>query len=145
MVTTRFKPGSNGNPKAVPRGLGQAGKLRAAIADGMDDVIAVVLKKAKAGDMAAAGLLMARALPPLRPADAAVVVKMGKGSLTDQSCRVAALMASNKVPMGQGADLIGSLATIAKMRTLDELAASVDAMQLELRGLRDAIVTRKND
>lgn len=142
--SSTFPKGKSGNPAGRPVGSGDAAKLRAAISDGMDDVVAVVLKKAKTGCMTAAGLLLARCLPPLRPADTAVAIKLGKGSLTDQSRRVAALMASGDVSMGQGSELIGSLAVIAKMRGMDELVAQVDAMEKELREIRNA-VTRKND
>ncbi len=144
MTAGQFKKGQTGNTKAVPRGLGQAGRLREAIAGRLDAVIEVVVEKAMQGDMAAAGLLLARAIPPLRPSDAACKVSMGRGSLTDQSRRIAAQMAAGKVPMNQGADMIATLSTIAKMKSIDELVATVDAMEKELKDIRHAITENKN-
>ena len=141
---TTFKPGQSGNPQKVPRGLGEAGRLRAAIGDRIDAVVDVVVAKALAGDMSAAGLLMARVLPPLRPAHDAVPVKLGRGTVTEQARRVVALMAAGKAPMGQGVDLIVSLAAIARMKTLDELATSVEAIEHEMEEIKSAIAQNKN-
>ena len=138
-----FKPGVSGNT-TVPRGLGQAGRLRAAIADDIAPIIAVVTAKALAGDLVACGLLLARAVPPLKPSDPATAVKLGTGTLTMQARRLTKLMASGDLPMTQGIDMVSTLSTIAKMRTLDELTATVDTMQKELEDIRRAITENKN-
>ena len=139
-----FPAGQSGNYAGRPPGTGDAARLRAAIGDRIDAVVDVVVAKALAGDVSAAGLLMARVLPPLRPVDDAVPVKLGRGTVTEQARRVVALMASGKAPMGQGVDLITSLASIARMKTLDELTDSVEKMETELELIRHEISANKN-
>ena len=141
-VNTRFKSGVSGNT-TVPRGLGQAGRLRAAIADDIAPIIAVVTAKALAGDLVACGLLLARAVPPLRPSDPAGKVCIGKGTVTQQSRKVIALMAANKIDMAQGSAIVAALASVARMTTIDELVNQVELIEQEMKGLRDA-ATRKN-
>lgn len=72
---SRYKPGQSGNPAGRPPGTKSAPSLiRDLLRDGVvteDDlrsVVAAVLTKAKAGDLAAAALLLDRTIPKLRPA-----------------------------------------------------------------------------
>lgn len=62
------------NPSGRPKGNATAQKLRQSIADDIGDVIDVLMKQAKNGDVASAKLLMDRAVPTLRPVSEAIVI-----------------------------------------------------------------------
>ena len=140
---TRFKPGASGNP-AGGRGPGQAGRLRAAMADKLDAVVDVLIMKALAGDTQAAGLLLSRCLPPLKPSDPAGKVSLGRGTLTQQSRKVIGLMAAGKVDMGQGTAIVNALSLAARMTTIDQLVTQVESIEHEMEGMRHAIAQNKN-
>ena len=148
MATTKkrgtFPKGQSGNPAGRPVGSGEAAAWRAALAKDADKIIAVIVGKALAGDPASCALVLSRLVPPLKPSDPATAVKLGTGSLTMQARRLTKLMAAGDLPMTQGIDMVAALSTIAKMRSLDELSATVDLMKTELKGLRDAIAQNRN-
>jgi Family of unknown function (DUF5681) len=108
-----FRTGQSGNPQGKPRGVrNRATQLLDRMAESdAADVLRAVIKRAKGGDMAAAGMLMARVwpprkgravtfdLPPLaRPADLVaafgmVVQAVGNGLLTpEEGQSVAAIL-----------------------------------------------------
>jgi len=72
--STKFLPGKSGNPAGRRPGNATAQKLRQAIADDIGDVINVLIKQAKDGDVASAKLLMDRAVPTLRSVSEAIVI-----------------------------------------------------------------------
>ncbi|EIC23791.1 DUF5681 domain-containing protein [Thiorhodovibrio frisius] len=62
-----WKPGQSGNKTGRPRGSINFAKLRKAIADDIPEILEAMVAAAKGGDVAAAKLLLDRALPPLKP------------------------------------------------------------------------------
>lgn len=66
-----WKKGQSGNPSGRPRNADTA-RLREGIRRVLPGVLLKVIEQAMAGDMAAAKLLLDRALPPLRPQAEAV-------------------------------------------------------------------------
>lgn len=143
MTSGRFKPGQSGNKTGKPRGPGQAGRLRAAMADKLDAVVDVLILKAMAGDTQAAGLLLSRCLPPLKPAGEVVSVRMPKGSMTDQARAVVRSMASGRIPEGQGVALVNALASITKMKSIEDITAEVEAIRAELEEVKHAVDKNK--
>lgn len=63
----KFKPGQSGNPKGPPKGLGPVQKLRRAIEQDIPEILQGMVTAAKAGDTAAAKLLLDRVVPALKP------------------------------------------------------------------------------
>ena len=65
---SKYQPGQSGNPSGKPRGaLGLPGKMRQALAQEAPAIIEALVLAAKAGDTTAAGLILSRVIPPLRP------------------------------------------------------------------------------
>ena len=64
----KYVPGQSGNPSGKPRGaLGLPGKLRQALAQEAQGILDAMIQAAKQGDTTAAGLILSRVIPPLRP------------------------------------------------------------------------------
>lgn len=64
----KYVPGQSGNPSGKPRGaVGLPGKLRLALAQEAQGILDAMIQAAKQGDTTAAGLILSRVIPPLRP------------------------------------------------------------------------------
>ena len=64
-----WKPGQSGNPAGRPPGVGEIGKLRAAIGERVPELLTAMMTKALEGDVGAARLLLERAVAPLKAAE----------------------------------------------------------------------------
>jgi hypothetical protein len=126
----RWKAGESGNPKGRTPGSGTAGKLRAAIADHLPEIIEQLVCKAKEGDSQAARLLLERVLPPMKAIEQAQTLNLpADGTLTDQGRAVLGAIAAGELPPGQGAQLLAAIGTLGKIAEFDELAARITALE----------------
>jgi hypothetical protein len=126
---TRWKPGQSGNPRGRPKGTGEVGKLRTAIAEALPDILAGLIEKAQAGDVQAARLLLERTLPAVKPTELPMAVPLQGETLTDQGRAVLRLLAEGALGPGQAAALLGAIGTLARVVELDELARRIDALE----------------
>lgn len=124
-----WKPGQSGNPKGRPPGTGEVGKLRAAIAEKVPDILEALSIAALAGDVQAARLLLERALPPLRPQEQPQPIALPTGSLSEQGRAVLAAVAAGELAPTQGATLMGAVGQLARVVEVDELAARVAVLE----------------
>lgn len=124
-----WKPGQSGNPQGRKPGTGEVAELRAAISERVPKVLEAMLKKALAGDVGAARLLLERAVAPLKAADAPVVVNLSGKSLADQGRAVLAAVADGQLAPAQGAALVSAIGTLANVEKVEELAARVAALE----------------
>ena len=125
----RWKPGESGNRAGRPKGAGELAKLRAGIAAHVPDLIKTLIAKAKDGDVGAARLLLERVIPPLKAAEEAAHLTMPDGTLTEQGRTVLSAVACGDLAPGQGAALLASLGTLAKLVETDELMRRIDALE----------------
>ncbi len=127
-----WKPGQSGNPAGRPPGVGEIGKLRAAIADRVPELLAAMMTKALEGDVGAARLLLERAIAPLRVVEQAVELQLpADGTLTAKAIAVLSAAAAGDLAPGQAAQLIAALGTLAKIHEVDELAARITALEAQ--------------
>lgn len=124
-----WKAGESGNPRGRTPGSGTAGKLRAAIAGHLPEIIEQLVTKARAGDSQAARLLLERVLPPMKAMEQAQPISLPSGSLTDQGRAVLAAVAAGELSPGQGAQLLSAIAGLCRVVELDELAARLAALE----------------
>lgn len=124
-----WKPGQSGNPKGRPPGTGEVGKLRAAIAEKVPEILEALSIAALAGDVQAARLLLERALPPLRPQEQPQPIALPTGSLSEQGRAVLAAVAAGELAPTQGASLMGAVGQLARVVEVDELAARVAVLE----------------
>jgi len=124
----KFAPGKSGNPRGRPRSTGQAAKLRRAIESDLPEILAAMVAAARGGDVAAAKLLLDRALPALKPVDTPIVLDLGEGLTTAASAILAAVGGGSITP-DQGAKVLAALGSAARATEVDELAARIDALE----------------
>lgn len=124
-----WKPGESGNPAGRPSGAGEIAKLRAAIAVHVPAIISNLRDAALGGDVSAARLLLERVIPPVKASEEATPLALPDGSLTDQGRAVVAAVAMGDLAPSQGAALLSSLGTLAKLSEADELERRIAALE----------------
>lgn len=131
----RWGPGVSGNPAGRQPGTGEVAKLRAAIAKQVPAVVAKLVQEAKAGDVAAARLLLERVVPPLKASEEHVPLPLQHGPLTEQGQVVLAALAEGRLTPSQASGLLSSLGTFAQVVELEQLKARLDAIEGRGRGV----------
>jgi hypothetical protein len=128
----RWKPGQSGNPKGRPKGVpNKRTLLIQSLADEAPAIIAALIEKAKAGDTAAAGLLIARVIPALRPRAEPVSFELDtqNKSLTQQGQQVLQAMADGDLDPDTSKMVLDAISSFAGLRQVDDLAARLDALE----------------
>lgn len=138
MVTEKkkgkWKAGESGNPKGRPVGTSDVGKLRAAIADQLPEIIVQLVSKAKEGDTQAARLLLERVLPPMKAIESMVQLQIPEGrGLTEQGQAIVSAVAAGVIAPGQGAALLTGLGSLSRLKEIDELEARILALEAEAK------------
>lgn len=128
-TATRWKAGQSGTPKGRKPGAGEVAKMRAAMSAHVPAVVAVLVAKALDGDIGAARLLLERTIAPLKAAEEATPLTLPDGTLTEQGRAVLAAVAAGSLAPGQGAALLASLGTLAKLTEADELVRRIEALE----------------
>jgi len=133
-MTTRkkssgWKPGQSGNPAGRRPGSGDIGKLRAAMAAHVPALVKVLLERALGGDVGAARLLLERTIAPLKASEETATIALPDGSLTEKGRAVLGAVAAGDLAPGQGAALLASLGTLAKLTEADELERRIAALE----------------
>ena len=125
----RWKAGESGNPAGRKPGTGAVAKIRASMAEHVPALVAMLLERAIAGDIGAARLLLERTIAPLKAAEQSAPLALPGGSLAEQGRAVVTAIASGELAPGQGAALLASIGTLAKLIEVDELARRIDALE----------------
>ena len=130
----KFKPGQSGNPRGKLPGTKHAStKLRDAIANDMQAIIAALVDKAKDGDTSAAALLFSRTLPPLRPQSDPPDVDLPGTTMDERAEAItAAALAGDLSPTG-ATELMNLLALQARIAEVGDLAERLERIEIALR------------
>lgn len=128
----KFKPGESGNPAGRPKGSvnRQLAELRAAA----DRVLPLVVEKALAGDADAQKLILDRALPRTKPMSPAEPFSLPEEGLLDQVQAVLRQVADGELSPTAAAELVGMVATAAKVEEIDQLRNEVTSLKRVLEG-----------
>lgn len=115
-----FKPGQSGNPAGRPKGVANQHKLRGIITKDLPAILQTLADLAKAGDTAAAKLLLDRCLPALKPQDQPVSLPLGD-DLTQAATAVLNALAAGTVTPDQAATVAATIGALARTRDAAEL------------------------
>lgn len=110
-------------------GSGEVAKIRAAIAARVPELIETMMERALGGDVAAARLLLERAVAPLKAMEPTQAISLPTGTLSDQARAVLASVASGELGTGQGAQLLAAIGALGRVVEVDELAARIEALE----------------
>lgn len=120
----QFVQGNAGRPKGTSR----SAKLRKAIDDDLPVIIDGLVAAAKAGDTAAAKLLLDRAIPTLKPQAMPIHLPPAK-TLTERAQSVLDGTANGTIPADIASALIAGIARLVDVAELDEIRNRLDELE----------------
>jgi hypothetical protein len=93
-----------------------------ALADEAPEVTRVVIEAAKAGDLQACSLILARVCPPLKANSERVQFELDPGvPLSEQAVQILQAVAEGRVDPETGKTLIGCIQAVSGIRSVEEL------------------------
>lgn len=131
-----FQPGQSGHPEGKPRGCGKWQKFwsRVTQAD-IAELVDSLLRDAKAGDKAAAKLILDRVSPPLKAVSVPLVFPLPEGAdLATQAQAILEAAASGRLPISCAVDLIQALSGVVALRKADEFDARLKIVEETIHG-----------
>lgn len=128
----KFKPGESGNPAGRPKG--SINRQLRALREAADKVLPLVVEKALAGDADAQRLILDRALPRVRPMSPAEPFTLPEGDLLDQVQAVLRQVADGEMSPTAAAEVVGMVATAAKVEEIDQLRNEINSLRRVLEG-----------
>lgn len=102
-------------------------------ADEARAVVAKLVESARGGDTQAAGILMDRLWPKLRPQSAGVAFPLQEADLASQAEAVVREMAAGGIPIADAAAILGSLSAVARIKQVSDFETRLE--RLEKRSL----------
>ena len=127
---SRWKPGESGNPKGRTPGQSSITKMRASLTADAPKILAALVAAAIDGDVQAARLILERVLPPVRPTEQPITLRLPDGgTLAAKASAVLSAAAAGSLAPGQASQLITALGAMAKIIETDELAARITALE----------------
>ena len=124
----KYQKGQSGNPRGRPRKTTTLAAFRSSVANAVPEIIKTLIELAKAGDVAAAKLLLDRAMPALKPQTVPVNIPIA-GSLADQGNEIIKATMTGTIPPDIGSLLLAALASQAKIVEIDDLIRRIDILE----------------
>lgn len=130
----KYRQGQSGNPSGRPVGSkNQVTKLREAIADDLPEIIAGLVNEAKIGNVAAAGLLLDRCLPRLRPVTEEVdALPADRHSLGERADAIATAALAGEISPTVASELMAMLAQQGRILEINELMQRIERLEKAL-------------
>jgi len=126
----RWRPGTSGNPKGrPPRGFSSAERFRTALAEDLPEILEKVLEKAKAGDLAAAKIIIDRCIPAYRVVEKPVNITGLSGSLAEAGAALVAAVGRGDIAPGQASQLLIGMGALARVQETAELEKRIAELQ----------------
>lgn len=126
----KFQKGESGNPAGRPPGSASA-SLRL-LRDAAEDILPMLIERAKSGDLAAQQFILDRALPRMRPVTPAEPLTMPDGNFVDQARALLRLIAEGEISPTTAAEVAGIIAQAAKVEEIDQLRDELAALRAVL-------------
>lgn len=130
-----FQPGQSGNPNGRPKGIiDKRAQLRSAFESESKNIMAVVIKAAKDGDLQACKMILDRIIPTLKPHTAPITINQ---PLPDNVSSIAHTFieeaSKGDMPPDTAALLVSAVGTLARVIEVDELKARIESLELSLQ------------
>lgn len=126
----KFRQGESGNPKGRPKASGLSAKLRQAIAQDSEAMLAALIEQAKAGDVQAARVLLDRVCPALKSEAQPVRVEgLAAGGLVERATAALDAAARGDVAPDVAAGLVSAVGTLARVAEIEDLEKRLQALE----------------
>lgn len=132
----RFRAGESGNVKGRPPGRGLSQELRRALQGAAPSILKAMIAKAIAGDVLAARVVLARAMPELKPTEEAVTLDLDGQTLADRGRAVLDAVADGRIAPSQAESLLSALAALAKIIETTELQERIESLERATERMR---------
>ncbi len=126
-----FKPGESGNPAGRRPGLSARSKFRKMLDPDLPEILQAVVSAAKAGDMAAAGILLNRVIPTIKASSEDMNLR-ATGTLTQRGEAFITAMSTGKLSAEQTTLAMGALTAQAKLIEQQDVVARLDHLEAML-------------
>ncbi|WP_146908832.1 DUF5681 domain-containing protein [Arenimonas daejeonensis] len=129
---SKFVPGRSGNPSGRPKGIkNRLSVLRESLVTPGEarEVVAKLVESARGGDTQAAGILLDRIWPKLRPTSPAIALALPEGDLAEQAEAVVRELAAGNLPAADASHILGSLSAVAKIKEVTEFERRLEALE----------------
>jgi hypothetical protein len=132
----QFQPGTSGNAKGRPKKPASRDALRDSLKREVPEILEAVVTAAKAGDLAAAKLVLDRCMPALRPVDVPVPLALGDDTTDLAAASQAVLrgLAQGALSVDQAHGLAGVLGALVRVREVTELEARITRLEESANG-----------
>lgn len=127
-----WKPGQSGNPAGRPKGVRDRRTiLRQMLEPELPAILRKLVEQAKDGDASAAGLLLSRAYPPLRPVREPVSIPGMREAQTPADLARCVVRAAGEAALSPdvASELIGAIAGVQRVVEIDELERRIAALE----------------
>lgn len=127
----RFIPGVSGNPLGMKPGTNRTAEFRASIAEHVPAIIKTLVNAAMGGDVAAARVLLERAIPAYRAEGRHVELPevLSATTLGDQAKAVIRSVASGSLLPAEGAEVLGAVKAASELEKYDQLEQTLDQLE----------------
>lgn len=123
----KFQPGQSGNPAG--RKKGSVNRQLAMLREAAEKVLPLLVERALAGDFDAQRMIMDRALPRLKPMTPPEPFTLPDGDLLVQIQTVLRQVADGELSPTAAAEVVGMVATAAKVEEIDQLRNEVNSLK----------------
>lgn len=123
-----WQPGESGNPAGR-----KANPIRERFANLADahipEIVEAMVTAAKAGDTAAAKLLLDRVVPPMKPIPRAEPFPLIGGTLTERAESILSAVSDGALAPADGKGLIDALTSLARLIEIDEIERRLKVLE----------------
>lgn len=131
----KFQRGQSGNPSGRP--VGSVNASLKLLREAAEEILPLVIERARAGDADAQRLIVDRALPRLRPVTPAEPLDMPDGNFVDQARALLQAVAAGELSSTTATEVAGIIGLAAKVE-------EIDCLRDELKALRSVLEGRKS-
>lgn len=125
-----FVKGQSGNPAGRAKGIpNPQARLRKAIEQHLPDILSAMVEQAKAGDTAAARLLVDKVLPSMKPVDQSVALPLAGVDLGADGRAILSATGNADITPEQAGRLLAGLGALARVIETDELLKRIEKLE----------------